>query len=90
MSISTTKYASRKFIVTVIVLLLDLGISIYSLNKIKEAEHLSSIITTSIMWMGIVASTYIGGNTVVNWTNNKTNGQKQENIISDITDTYNP
>lgn len=71
------KYNSRKFIVTCITLLIITGISVYSITAIKEAKELSDILTTGIMWIGMVSMTYIGGNTAVSWTNSKSNGSNK-------------
>lgn len=72
------KYNSRKFIITCITLFIITCISIYSIQQIKGSKELSDILTTSIMWIGMVSMTYIGGNTAANWTNNKTNGGTKE------------
>lgn len=82
------KYNSRKFIITVLALLLEIGITIWAINKISSAKELSEIIQTAIMWVGLTSSTYVGGNAVVNLTNNK-NGRKKENTNSENTDNLN-
>lgn len=71
------KYNSRKFIITCITLSIITCISIYSIQQIKGSKELSDILTTSIMWIGMVSMTYIGGNTAVRWTNSKTNGSNK-------------
>ena len=88
MLIVNSKYNSRKFIVTILALLLEVGITIWAINKISSAKELSEIIQTAIMWVGLTSSTYVGGNAVVNLTNNK-NGRKKENTNSENTDNPN-
>lgn len=68
---NSSKFNSRKFLITLITIVIVSLISLYSIYKLYTVSDITEIITTGIMWVSVVACTYMGSNAAMNFSNVK-------------------